>query len=76
MMETKKPIIDREEHSIAPDGSELYLSATKAPIFDRKGNVMGIVGITRDITEQKRAEKTPGLMAAATISAALLLISS
>jgi len=57
IIETGKPMIDKEERSIASDGSEMYLSTTKAPIFDREGNVIGIVGITRDITELKRSGK-------------------
>jgi PAS domain S-box-containing protein len=57
IMETGKPIIDKEERFITPDGSEMYLSTTKAPIFDREGNIIGIVGITRDITEQKKSGK-------------------
>ncbi len=33
---------------------------TKAPVLDKEGNVIGIVGIARDITAQKKAEITEG----------------
>ncbi len=56
VMEIKKPMIEKEERFIAPNGSEFYLSTTKAPVIDKEGNVIGIVGITRDITAQKKAE--------------------
>ena len=55
IIETGEPIIDKEERSLAPNGSGIYLSTTKAPLLDEKGDVIGIVGITRDITEQKKA---------------------
>lgn len=51
VMETGEPIIDKEERFVAPDGSELRLSTTKAPLFDREGNVVGVVGIARKISK-------------------------
>lgn len=57
IMKTRKPTINRQEVSSTPEGKTVYLSSTKAPMVDSKGNVIGIVGLTRDITEQKTAEK-------------------
>ena len=57
VMKTKEPIIDKEEHTTHQDGSKSHLLTTKAPIFDEKGNVVGIVGVTRDNTELKHAEE-------------------
>jgi diguanylate cyclase (GGDEF)-like protein/PAS domain S-box-containing protein len=37
-------------------GEERWSSKTKVPMRDADGNVTGIVGISRDITERKRAE--------------------
>ena len=56
MICTGQPIIDKEEMETYPDGSTTWLSTTKVPIFDDAGRVTGIVGISRDITERKRAE--------------------
>jgi two-component system cell cycle sensor histidine kinase/response regulator CckA len=51
------PIIDRIEYNPTRSGEPRWLSATKAPIFDDQGCVTGLVGISRDITERKRAEE-------------------
>lgn len=56
IMKTKKPIINRLEVSSTPEGETVYLSSTKAPMTDSKGNVIGIVGMTQDITKRKVAE--------------------
>lgn len=38
-------------------GKFLYLDVRKAPLFDNEGNLIGIVGSARDITEKKLAEE-------------------
>jgi sigma-B regulation protein RsbU (phosphoserine phosphatase) len=48
-----QPLIGREEH-LVNEGGERWFSSTKAPLMDRFGNITGIVGISRDITEQKK----------------------
>src|SRR2546423_6440202 len=57
IIRTGEPIIDKEEKEIYPDGAITWLSTTKVPIFDETGQVTGIVGISRDTTERKRAEE-------------------
>jgi PAS domain S-box-containing protein len=57
VMRTGVPILDKEEKETYPDGSTTWLSTTKVPVFDDAGRVTGIVGISRDITERKRAEE-------------------
>jgi two-component system cell cycle sensor histidine kinase/response regulator CckA len=44
-----------EETVPQPDGARIYLS-TKGPYRDRNGNIVGLIGIARDITEVKRLE--------------------
>lgn len=44
-----------EEHLTAAGATRVYL-ATKAPYRDAQGNVIGLIGISRDITERRRAE--------------------
>ncbi len=56
IIRTGQPIINQEEKETYLDGSFTWLSTTKVPIRDDAGQVTGIVGISRDITERKRAE--------------------
>lgn len=43
---------------IYPDGKKACLEILKSPYYDAKGNTVGIIGISRDITERKiEAEK-------------------
>ena len=57
VMRTGEPLIDKEECETYTDGSTTWLSTTKVPIVDEGGRVTGLVGISRDITERKRAEE-------------------
>jgi PAS domain S-box-containing protein len=56
IMSTGEPLIDCEEMETRPDGHVTWSSATKVPLRDARGNITGLVGITRDITERKRIE--------------------
>jgi PAS domain S-box-containing protein len=49
-------ILDRVEYIPLPDGTPRWMSASKAPLHDKDGNIIGLVGISRDITERKLAE--------------------
>lgn len=44
------------KHMTGADKKEYWFQAKKVPQFDNKGKVIGLVGIARDITEQKQAE--------------------
>ena len=55
ILNTGLPLISKEEHVRRQDGSEVWISTTKSPIKDDKGNVAGLVGISRDISTQKKA---------------------
>jgi phosphoserine phosphatase RsbU/P len=48
-------VIRREEHLVRP-GNETWFSSTKVPLHDRFGNITGLVGISRDVTDRKRLE--------------------
>ncbi len=47
-----KPLIGKEERETWPDGSVTWVSTTKLPMRDESGQTIGIVGISRDITER------------------------
>ncbi|MHB8897240.1 MAG: response regulator [Thermoguttaceae bacterium] len=55
VMETGQPLVDREEMETWPDGTDTWVSTTKLPLYDEQGRVIGTFGVSRDITEQKRA---------------------
>ncbi len=51
-----KPLINHEEPRVLITGEKRWNLTTKVPWKDHKGNIIGIVGIGRDITEIKRRE--------------------
>jgi len=57
VFETGKPT-EITKHMTSSDGKERWFQAIKVPQFDDKGNIIGLVGIARDITALKRAEET------------------
>ena len=57
IMREGKPMIGKEEPGLDMDKNEITISTTKIPVKDNNGNVIGIVGIGRDITPQKEIEK-------------------
>ena len=57
IIETNQPVLNRVELNPTEDGEPRWLSATKVPVQDEFGRAVGIIGISRDITEQKKAEK-------------------
>ena len=57
VMKTGVPLIGREEININRHGVERWMLTTKVPLRDSEGQVIGLVGVSRDITEHKQAEK-------------------
>ena len=52
-----KPCMNEEEIVYADDGHKEHLETIKAPLFDAEGNLKGVLGISRDITERKKNEQ-------------------
>ena len=57
IIRTGEPLIHKIEHSATPNGEFAWSSVTKVPLRDKDGKVAGLVGISRNITEQKQAEE-------------------
>ncbi|MEM0493376.1 MAG: PAS domain S-box protein, partial [Candidatus Thermoplasmatota archaeon] len=58
ILRSGQSIINKVEHIIYPDGSEKWVSVTKIPRFNSEGEIIGTMGISRDITlyEQMKIE--------------------
>jgi len=57
IIRTRTPILNREACLVTPDGQQRWFIGNKIPYVDEKGQVIGIVGISHDITERKRSEE-------------------
>jgi len=50
-----QPVINREESFADPDGAPCWFLTSKFPLRSVDGQIVGLVGIARDITKMKRA---------------------
>jgi len=57
VMQSGRPLYNREEVTVLPSGKEGWLLSSKMPLRDAEGKIVGLVGISRDITERKQAEE-------------------
>ena len=55
VMDSKTPFEDVESHP-GPQGRKMYVQVMKTPIFDSRGDVIGIQGLFWDVTGRKSAE--------------------
>ncbi len=53
---TGQPVIGIEEKETWPDGHTTWVSTTKMPLIDDDRKVVGVFGISRDITKHKERE--------------------
>jgi len=57
VVESGKPILNKVERVIDGNGRTLWMMTFKAPLRDHEGHIVGLVGVSRDITELRLAEK-------------------
>ncbi|HZW48705.1 MAG TPA: PAS domain S-box protein, partial [Bacillota bacterium] len=53
----QKSQIKQEELVTYPDGSKVYLDTLKTLFFASDGNLVGLIGVSRDISERKQKEE-------------------
>ncbi len=57
IMDLGTPLVDEVERLVWPDGHISWVSATKVPLRDHAGQIIGTVGISRDITVHHEMEE-------------------
>lgn len=57
IIRTGKAIISKIEKAPRPDGGITYVSTTKLPHYDKNGKLIGIMGITRNLTDFANLEE-------------------
>jgi PAS domain S-box-containing protein len=57
VLQTGKPVLNREEYILNAEGKKQWLSTSKLPLRNEKGQITGLVGIGRDITERMQTEE-------------------
>lgn len=57
LLATGEPLLAVEEKETWPDGSVSWASTTKIPLRAGDGSIVGIMGISRDITARKTSEE-------------------
>ncbi len=55
VIETGIPLVNKEEGGESIGGGGHWVLTTKLPWRDKKGNIIGLFGISREITDRKRA---------------------
>lgn len=49
--------LTNEEWITYPDGKRVLLDTLKTPYYDPKGNILGLIGVSRDITDRSKKEE-------------------
>jgi diguanylate cyclase (GGDEF)-like protein/PAS domain S-box-containing protein len=56
IIQSGQPLIDKEEYVVNASGDKTWLLTTKVPVRNEMNEVIGLVGISRDITERRRSD--------------------
>lgn len=57
VLENEQALVGKEEQVQRHDGEIRWVSTTKVPRYDSEGNLIGTLGISRDITERREHHK-------------------
>jgi PAS domain S-box-containing protein len=56
VIKSGQPLIDKEEYVIGAGGEKSWILTTKVPLRGEDDELVGLVGVSRDITERRQAE--------------------
>jgi len=57
VMQSGRPKLDIEEFMIDASGAKKWLSTSKVPLRNDRNEIIGLIGVARDITRRKEAEE-------------------
>ncbi|RJP69043.1 MAG: PAS domain S-box protein, partial [Ignavibacteriales bacterium] len=57
VLQNGKPVMNREEYVLGENDKKIWLLSSKLPLVDKNNQVIGLLGIGRDITEKKIVEE-------------------
>jgi PAS domain S-box-containing protein len=57
VMATGKPHFNVDEPAVIINGEKRYYMSTKVPLYNTKNEIIGVIGISTDITERKEAQE-------------------
>ena len=63
VMATGQPLVGLEEKETWPNGRTTWVSTSKVPLRDESGQIVGLVGVSRDITERRHPRGAARLQA-------------
>ncbi len=61
IVRTGRPVVDKVERKIFPDGRTVWLSMTKLALRDEHGEIIGTFGVSRDITHARQLSEELGV---------------
>lgn len=56
VIETGRPMIDKEEYIVDDSGQKTWILTSKIPLRNDEDRIIGLVGISRDISDRRRAD--------------------
>lgn len=57
VLRSGEPLLNREEPVAARSGEQKWVLTSKVPLKDDYGSIIGLIGVSRDITERKESEE-------------------
>ncbi|MGH6924183.1 MAG: PAS domain-containing protein, partial [Propylenella sp.] len=56
IIESGQPMIDKEEYVVGARGEKTWILTTKVPLRNDQGEIFGLVGVSRDISDRRWAD--------------------